>query len=149
MQERMMQNGDAVSVQKLFEEPVIISGLLSGTGRIFAAPEPDHAWLHDEAFMRIVYASMPAVYERYRDPDNRAKGEPNLTALEAIKYLELAAYEAIEVLDEWRKHREGNGDPAAILHELSDMTLTGMFAAACWDDMARKLADGVYAEQGK
>jgi hypothetical protein len=140
----MMQNGDAVSVQKLFEEPVILSGLLSGTGRIFGDPEPDHAWLHDEGFMRIVYASMPAVYERYKDPDNRAKGEPDLTAKDAIKYLELAAYEAIEVLAEYKKHREGNGDPGAILHELSDMTLTGMFAAACWDDMAR-----VYAEQGE
>lgn len=126
---------------------VDLSTLLTDTG--FGAPEPDHAWLHDEAFMRIVYAAMPAVYERYRDPDNRAKGEPVLTALEAFKHLELAAYEAIEVIAEWRKHREGNGDPASILHELCDMTLTGMFAAACWDDLARKLSDGVYAEQGK
>ena len=99
--------------------------------------------------MCIVYAAMPAVYERYRDPDNRAKGEPNLTAKDAIKHLELSAYEAIEVIAEWKKHREGKGEPGAILHELADMTLTGMFAAACWDDLARKLADGVYAEHGK
>jgi len=111
--------------------------------RLYAFP----AWTEDEAFMRIVNASMPAVYERYRDPDNRAKGEPDLTAKDAIDYLVLAAYEAIEVLNEWKKHREGKGDPAAILHELSDMTLTGMFAAACWDDMVRKMAVGVYAEQ--
>ena len=111
------------------------------------APAHDVTWQYNEAFMRIVNAAMPAVYERYRDPDNRAKGEPKLTALEAINFLEHAAYEAIEVLDEWRKHREGKGDPGAILHELCDMTLTGMFAAACWDDLARKLSDGVYAEQ--
>ena len=135
MQERMMM-----------EEPETVSlgGLLSGTGRIFGDPEPDHAWLHDEGFMRIVYASMPAVYERYRDPDNRAKGEPTLDASWAPRALELAAYEAIELIAEWKKHREGKGDPGAILHELSDMTLTGMFAAACWDDVAR-----VYAEHGE
>ena len=110
-------------------------------------PAHDVTWQYDEAFMRIVYAAMPAVYERYRDPENRAKGEPNLTAKDAIKHLELAAYEAIEVIAEWKKHRVGKGDPAAILHELGDMTLTGMFAAACWDDMARKLSDGVYTDQ--
>lgn len=131
MQERMMQ-----------EDTVDVSTLLTDAG--FGDPEPDHAWLHDEAFMRIVYAAMPAVYERYRDPENRAKGEPKLTALEAVKFLELAVYEAIEVLDEWRNHREGNGDPKAIRHELGDMVLTGLFAVACWDDLCR-----VYTEQGK
>ena len=106
-------------------------------------------WLNDPEFLAIIAPGIEAAHERYRDPDNRAKGEPHLTAKDAIKHLELAAYEAIEVLDEWRKHREGKGDPGAILHELADMTLTGMFAAACWDDMARRLADGVYTEQDK
>lgn len=100
---------------------------------------PWPAWTQDEAFMRIVLAGMPAIYERYKDPKNRAKGEPGLDGSQCFESLGDLVEECVEVLLEYVKHRKGNGDPEKILYETGDVALTALRNAATWSKVVEEL----------
>lgn len=104
------------------------------------AEKPDDIpeWFNDSSFMEIVKAGMPAIYDRYRDPKNRAKGEPVLEPYCCLESLALLAGECSELAEEYAKHRNGIGDSAAILHETGDVGLTALINAATWSKVEKR-----------
>lgn len=95
-------------------------------------------WFNDPAFMKIVNAGMPAIYDRYKDPKNRAKGEPVLESHWCLESLSLLADECRELTTEYIKHRYGVGESAAILHETGDVGLTALMNAATWSKVEKR-----------